>query len=159
MLGTEFRQVYYRIPRNDVDEMGHLEPNTFSALVENPKSSNLHLTTQSTSQPRGVRESGGSLAYNSSSGILDPGGTVSDGREPLNIIIYEKIQSSCYCKHFHEDEVQMKYMITVLGITEVWVWSEVGKHHDKVAEKDSSKKLLKLFICNNTELYSSLHSL
>jgi hypothetical protein len=40
---------------------------------------------RSTSQPRGVRVSGGSRAYKSSSGIFDPGETVSDGREPLNV--------------------------------------------------------------------------
>jgi len=40
---------------------------------------------RSTSQPRGVRVSGGSRAYKSSSGIFDPGETVSEGREPLNV--------------------------------------------------------------------------
>jgi len=44
-----------------------------------------YLLIRSTSQPRGVRVSGGNRAYKSSSGIFDPGETVSDGREPLNV--------------------------------------------------------------------------
>lgn len=45
----------------------------------------IYLFIRSISQPRGARVSDGSRAYKSSSGIFDPGETVSDGREPLNV--------------------------------------------------------------------------
>lgn len=59
----------------------------------------IYLLIRSTSQPRGVRVSGGSRAYKSSSGIFDPGDTVSEGREPLNVW---NLQTKCaYTLHFN----------------------------------------------------------
>ena len=59
----------------------------------------IYLLIRSTSQPRGVRVSGGSRAYKSSSGIFDAGETVSEGREPLNV--WNLQIRSTYTLHFN----------------------------------------------------------